>query len=321
MADPRSAIHRCSDPGLEVDHLFVSRAFNAFQARAQAKSLVTFAIGSGTAAEACITLAGRDGVWSNPITGAFGGAAVSQPRLEPAVPELVGHLTDWLRGEAEAHAATFRLPPDCYPDPNAAALENALFRSGWRLDQVDLDQYLPVIAPEAYVAGLGETRQKELRRLVRSGAEFRSKGLAEAPAVYDAIARNRAERGYPMTMAWADLRALAEAFPDRIGFYAVERGGDTLAGAVVIQVAERYAYVFYWGEDPAFRRESPVILLAQGLMGLCSANGVAILDIGVSTEASSPNPGLMAFKASLGCKMASKRTYRLDLRSAITTGG
>lgn len=321
MAGPRSAIRRCSDPGLEIDHLFVSGAFNAFQARAQSKKLVTFAAGDGTATEACITLAGKEGVWSNPITGAFGGAAVSGPRFEAAVPELVRDLSDWLRGEADARAATFRLPPDCYPDPTAAVVENALFQNGWRLDHVDLDQYLPVMPPGAYVASLGETRQKELRRLLRSGAEFRSRDLAEGRAVYDVIARNRAERGYPMTMAWTDLQALAEAFPDRIGFHAVERDGEALAGAVVIRVAAHYAYVFYWGEDPAFRRESPVIMLAEGLMRLCNASGVAVLDIGISTEASSPNPGLMAFKTSLGCATASKRTYRLDVRSAARTGG
>jgi|GEM_PF-1771931 len=312
-ADPKVDISRSSDPGLEVDHLFVGRAFNAFQARVQAKTLATFTAAHQGGGRACITLAGANGVWTSPVTGAFGGAALSEPRLAAAVPALVETLTTWLRSEAQARAATFRLPPDCFPDATAAALENALFRAGWRLDQVDLDQYLPVTSSDAFVAGLGETKQKERRRLLRSGAVFRSKSLDQARPAYDAIEANRAARGYPMTMSWPQLHALAEAFPDRVGFHAVERDEATLAGAVVLQVTPVYAYVFYWGEDPACRREAPLVLLAEGLMRLCHERGASILDIGISTEASQPNLGLVAFKTGLGCRTAGKRTYRLDL--------
>src|SRR6202008_4153962 len=101
-AAPKIEIRRSSDPGLEIDHLFVSRAFNTFQAGACSKTLMTFATAPDAAA--CITLAGADGIWSNPITGAFGGAAVVDPSCEAAIPGLVASLTGWLRGEGRAAA-------------------------------------------------------------------------------------------------------------------------------------------------------------------------------------------------------------------------
>lgn len=309
---PRVEVCRSSDAGLEIDHLFVSRAFNSFQARVQSKTLATFTAAEG-GAQASVTLAGANGIWTNPITGAFGGAALSDPRAIAAVPAVVEALTAWLRSESGGRAAAFRLPPDCFPDVSAATLENALFRTGWRLDGVEVDHYLPVIAPEAFVAALGETKQKEVRRLRRSGAVFRNRSLPQARPAYDAIARNRAARGYPMTMSWEQVHALAEAFPDQVAFHTVEREADTLAGAVTMRITRSYTYVFYWGEDPTFRREIPVMLLAEGLMDLCHRNGVTVLDIGISTEASQPNPGLIAFKESLGCRAASKRVYRLEL--------
>jgi hypothetical protein len=116
-----------------------------------------------------------------------------------------------------------------------------------------------------------------------------------------------------MTMSWTEVAALADAFPGRVAFHAVERAGEMLAGAVVLTITAACAYVFYWGEDPQVRRESPILLLAEGLVAHAHAHGVRILDIGVSTDGSQPNPGLLGFKEGLGCRTAAKRTYVLDL--------
>ena len=103
-----------------------------------------------------------------------------------------------------------------------------------------------------------------------------------------------------MTMAWPQVEALAAAFPDRVRFFGVIRGGTILAGAICLRVTASYLYVFYWGERPEFRKESPVTLLADGLVAYAHSRGVSVLDIGVSTEHSAPNVGLIAFKESSG---------------------
>lgn len=309
MTAPVGQVRQSSDAGLPAETLFVDPAFVAFQAQAQGKRLATFQAGDDLAS---LSFAGRDGVWANPVTGAFGGLG-GAPTSPGMVEALVDAATAWLRDQSGGRQASLRLPPDCFADPNAAALENALFRSGWRLDQVDLNHYLAIAGVEAFTRALGETKQKELRRLKRSGAAFRSLSLDEARPAYEVIARNRAARGYPMTMAWTQVEALARAFPGRVGLHAVEREGVILAAAVLLQVTARYLYVFYWGEDPQVRRESPVTLLAEGLVGMRQAQGVEVLDIGTSTDRSRPNPGLIAFKESLGCRAAGKRTYVLDI--------
>jgi len=311
MPEPVGEVGDAPEAGLPAETLFVDPAFVLFQVQAQAKVLVSVVTEDG---EASLTFAGRDGVWTNPVTGAFGGLG-GAPANPAAVDFLVRTATNLLRRTPGAHASV-RLPPDCFADPHAAALENALFRHGWRLDQVDLDYYLAVTDAEAFRAALGETKQKELRRLKRSGAAFRSLYLDEAQPAYEVIARNRAARGYPMTMAWDQIEALMRAFPGRVGVHAVERDGVILAAAIVLQVTAAHLYVFYWGEDPQVRRESPVTLLAEGLVEMCQAQGVRVLDIGISTDRSTPNPGLIAFKESLGCRAAGKRTYVLDIAPA-----
>jgi hypothetical protein len=307
-------VRRSCDPGLDVDQFFLTRAFNAYQARVQDKALVTFAAWAkdAVAPDACLTIAGSGGHWTNPVTGAFGGLALASGANPASVSRLAGALTDWLGAETGTRRATLRLAPDCFADASTAILENALFRCGWRLLQIDLDQYLPVVAGDVFASNLTETKQKELRRLKRSGARFVSLPSGAARPAYEVIALNRVARGFPMTMTWAQIEDLAAAFPDRVTFHAVERDGGLLAGAVLLSVTASYQYVFYWGEAPLSRRESPVVLLAEGLVHLCHGRGASILDIGASTEDSTPNPGLFAFKQSLGCRTAAKRTYRLD---------
>ncbi|MBS0361100.1 MAG: hypothetical protein JSR98_06945 [Proteobacteria bacterium] len=288
-------------------HLFIDPAFMAYQAGAQGKALETFtAVDSRGAALASLTLAGKDGVWASPITGAFGGVAVQPGAGTEAVVAAVEAASDWLK--AQGHRATFRLAPDGFQDPASGAVENALFRGGWRLAQADLNYHLVAAGAEAFQAGLGETKQKELRRLKRSGAAFMRLPAAAGERAYAVIAANRAARGFPMTMGWPQVRALAEAFPDRTGFAVVERDGRALAGAICLELSADWTYVFYWGEDPDSRRESPVMLLAEGLVAERSVRG-GVLDLGTSTEESQPNPGLIAFKEGLGCRASAKRTY------------
>jgi hypothetical protein len=294
--------------GLPSDTLFVGPEFNAFQAAAQGKTLISFSTPRAQP-RISLTLAGKDGAWSSPVTGAFGGIA-GKP-VGGDVEAVVRAMTAWARAEAPGSRFSLRLPPDCFPDPSAAHLENALFREGWRLKQADLDNYLSV-GGSGFAHGLAASKRNRLNRLKRSGAGFRTLTPDLAQPAHALIARNRAARGYPMTMSWPQIAALAQAFPDRVRFHAVLRGETMLAAAVVLRVAPSYAYVFYWGEEPAFREESPVLLLADGLMEMARHEGVAILDLGTSTEDSTPNPGLMAFKAELGCLTASKRTFSLD---------
>ena len=296
---------RMTDGGLEVDHLFLSAAFNRFQAKAQGKALVSFHAGN-----AALTLAGDAGGWRSPVTGAFGGVAAAGAVSARDIFALADAASAWLR-ETGAKGV-IRLAPDGVWDPNAPALENALHRGGWRLSQVDLNHHLPVVTRDAFFSGLGETKQKEVRRLRRSGAEYHVLDAADGARVHAVIAANRAARGYAMTMAWPQVAALAQAFPQSVSFHGVERAGEMLAAAICLRITSTHRYVFYWGEDPAWRKEAPTTLLAEALMADSHAAGAEILDIGTSTDESAPNLGLIAFKESLGCRTSAKRTYILD---------
>lgn len=298
--------------GPHCDTLFLDGAFNAFQAQAQGKRLVTFAV-RGDASRAALTLGGDAGRWTSPVTGAFGGLACAGVPPASEVFSVVEAASAWLREEAGAISASIRSPPDFLDHPAAAAMENALHRAGWRLDQVEINHHLDLRGSADFRSGLGETKLKELRRLQRSGAVVAEAGPEASQAIYDIIADNRRSRGYPMTMTWPQVEALAASFPDRVRFFGVQRDDLLLAGALCLRITAECLYVFYWGENPQFRKESPVTLLADGLADYALENGFRALDIGISTAQSIPNSGLIAFKESLGCRTSARRTYALEL--------
>jgi hypothetical protein len=298
--------------GPTSETLFLDGAFISFQAKAQGKRLVTFSAGQGRQSVA-LTLGGAKDRWSCPVTGAFGGVVAEGHPRAAAVFSVADAATSWLQREPETASASIRLPPDCFGQPSSAALENALHRTGWRLDQADVNHHLVVGPPAQFLAELSETKRKELRRLERSGATTGEAGLEASRTIYDIIAENRESMGYPMTMTWPQVEALAGAFPDRVRFFGVIRDGTILAGAICLRITASYLYVFYWGERPEFRKESPVTLLAYGLVTYAHACGVSVLDIGISTEHSAPNVGLIAFKESLGCRASSQRIYTFEV--------
>jgi hypothetical protein len=295
---------------VDVETLFLARPFLRHQVVAQDKRLASFGWADG-GTRASLTLAGRDGVWASPITGAFGGLAVCGRAGPAAVQAIVDQVGEWARAEPDVEVVRIRLAPAVFPDPLQPLLQNALFTYGWTLEQLDLNQHLAVRPAEGFAAGLNETRRKELRRLQRSGASFVTLDREHGQAAYDVIAENRAARGYPMTMSWPQVAALLEALPDRVGFHAVVRDGEVLAGAICLQVTASYPYVFYWGERPAHRAESPITLLAEGLVALAYRQNASTLDLGVSTDASILNTGLFAFKQSLGAEATVRPTFVL----------
>ena len=99
--------------------LFVDSSFNCFQSRVQGKRLLEFSISNAAASSVTrLTFGGRDGVWTSPITGAFGGLTwVGEKPAISTVDELLQGATRRLV-LAGAQRLTVRLPPDGYLDPS-----------------------------------------------------------------------------------------------------------------------------------------------------------------------------------------------------------
>ena len=297
-------------------HFFIRNDFLDYQSTIFGIKVIRLGIFSAADQSllAYCAFSGKDGHWQTPITGAFGGVASKKNVPVVALEFLVERIPSMMSSQCSVQSLTFKLPPASFPD-NSPLIANILHRNNWSLTGFDLNYHLTIRPAEEYLAGLGETKRKFIRRLHASGAEFQEAGQVMLETVYRVIERNRSEQGYPMTMSLDAMSALVQRFKYDIRLFAVTLKSRVVASAICIQINPKYLYVFYWGELPEFRKESPVLLLAKGIAEFCFANGFEVMDIGTSSVNSVPNPGLCAFKESLGCRVTQKPIYEWRVKS------
>jgi hypothetical protein len=296
-------------------HFFIRKDFLDYQSTIFGMQVIRLGVFSEADQSllAYCAFAGKDGHWQTPITGAFGGVANKKNVPIDALEFLVERIPHLMSSQCAVQSLTFKLPPASFPD-NSLLIANILYRNNWSLTGFDLNYHLIVRPAEEYLGSLGETKRKFIRRLHASGAEFQEAGHTMLDTVYRVIERNRSAQGYPMTMSLDAMSALVQRFKCDIRLFTVTLESRVVASAICIQIAPKYLYVFYWGELPEFRMESPVLLLAKGIVEFCFSNGFEVMDVGTSSVNSVPNLGLCAFKESLGCRVTQKPIYKWKVK-------
>ena len=101
-------------------------------------------------------------------------------------------------------------------------------------------------------------------------------------------------------MSWTDVQSMLTAFPTRLHLFGAEQDGQLVAAAICVAVSSRVLYVYAWGEIEGAEALSPVSVLADELSNFARVNGFELLDLGTSSVEGIVNPGLLAFKRSLG---------------------
>lgn len=248
--------------------------------------------------------------WFTPVTGAFSDI-FSISNLSSAELELfIQQITQHLLSQEKATAMLWKTPPLYFNSTINSKLHNTLYRLQWQIDAWELNFHLAIADHATFRSRLSDTKRKELNKLNRSGTEFSLvENEAQMRDVYEVIRLNREAQGYPMTMSWEALFALKTQFADDVFFAQLLRDDTLLAGAILLKLNASTLYVFYWGEHPDSRNESPVVKLCEHLYLLAAETGVRYLDIGISTADSQPNEGLMNFKTSLGCETSQKLIF------------
>jgi hypothetical protein len=109
---------------------------------------------------------------------------------------------------------------------------------------------------------------------------------------------------------------MVETFPDDIIIFGGFLHNAMIAAAICVRVNSEILYVYSWGERSGFEGISPVTVIAAALYRFSRSADIACLDVGTSSVQGEPNPGLFAFKKSLGAKPSIKMylSKELDVR-------
>ena len=244
------------------------------------------------------------GVFASPGRAPYGGFDLSPELTDAEVVEFVSS-TETLLQKSGAQRIHMVLPPFCYSPKLGPRVLSILCRMGYVVTRQELNQALVLEPNGATKYGIHAAR-KRLNKARRAGVAARMLGPDEYRAGYGAIAQNRQKKARTLSMSWSDVEAMVTAFPSKLHLFGAEQDGKLLAAAICIAVSARVLYVYAWGEIAGAESLSPVCVLADDISNFARNQGFELLDLGTSSLEGIVNPGLIAFKGSLGASNSLK---------------
>jgi hypothetical protein len=161
---------------------------------------------------------------------------------------------------------------------------------------------------EQYQDSLRRNARKNLNRALESDLRFEKVFPDRYQVVYDVIAKNRAQRGFPLRMSFEQIQQTSQVV--HASFFLVSHLQEPVAAALVFEVSPTIHQVVYWGDLHDFAHLKPMNFLAYKLQEYFVQQDLQMLDIGPSTEIGKLNVGLGDFKESIGCTVSLKYTFK-----------
>jgi hypothetical protein len=239
------------------------------------------------------------GHYRSPRRGTFGSFEFRETLRVEAVEGFVDEVERILRDNG-ARTIEILEPPAILDHPKAAVMYNILCRKGYQVQSPELDYTLAVDKP-TFLEKVEYNLRKRINKCTREGMEARQLDSSLCPQVYEVIARNRAAKGFPMTMTCAAILKMLAVFPDRMAFFGVFASDALVASSICINVGRGMLYVFYWGDLPGYEKSSPISLIAHAIYEYARTHGFSWMGVGTSTKDGIPNYGLINFKREMGC--------------------
>jgi hypothetical protein len=236
----------------------------------------------------------------------FGSFVLTSKNINSDVYSLVEKILSWSQVNGIA-SLIIRSFPEVYQPAHSTLIKDALTESGFSVKWEDITQVINV--REGTQMSLNSHKKRRIRHAASKAFVFRQIPTEYLNEAYSRIVESRESKGYPVTMTLKDLKAMFHVFPNDYLLFGVFDQNTLIAAAVCIKINNEIMYCFYLGDALAYRRDSPITLLINGIFEYCKAHLFKILDLGLSTDKGILNKGLYAFKKSFGSVDSQKLTF------------
>lgn len=189
--------------------------------------------------------------------------------------------------------------PFAYHSENSQILTQLLFRAGYQIQQTELNQHIAIDALPFYQK-IHLSARRRLQKCKKAGFYVEEWLKPDLVFVYEFVKKCRLRKTFPITLSRDAFIHLYLSFPDCFKVFVVKNKKNIIALTVVIVISPSILYSFYPADDEAYLSFSPTILLNEGLYEYSKRNHIKLLDLGISTEKSQPNWGLIRFKQNTG---------------------
>jgi hypothetical protein len=190
----------------------------------------------------------------------------------------------------------------------------ALFRLGAERESCDLACAIDLAEPQS----LSSRRKRGLAKARRAGLEV-ARGTDLIDELWPVVEENLAKRhGARPVHSAAEMRHLAELFPDEIVVAVARREGEPLAG-VVLFLSPRVVHAQYIASTEAGNDAAALDLVFDDCIARARGRGARFFDFGTSNREQGRvlNDGLYEFKRQFGGGGVAYERYELDLTTAV----
>lgn len=254
-----------------------------------------------------IVLGYSGGQWRCPFSAPFGDIECRKPQALEHIYDFISELRHTLADDP----ISITLPPAFYSPDHYAALTGVLANFA-KSTVWDYNYHYPLSQaadPEAYMNS--QARNKYRNALLHP---YRFELTTDIDAAYEVIRQNRESKGYPLAMSLDQVKAtVSPQGPVKADFFLLtdQETGQHAAAAMAYHAAPGIIQIIYWGDAPGHAAARPMNLLPFRIFAHYREQGARIVDIGPSSSAGIPSPGLCRYKESIGCRLALKPTFRL----------
>jgi hypothetical protein len=247
-------------------------------------------------------------IFSSPKKGTFSTIDNSSDLSYQMLSEFLKFIDSFLHYENGAMVSSIKLPPDSHDQTKHTFLLHTLLNLNYKVNLLDINFDLKV-DKDCFESKISYSAKKTLKKNLTHGHESMKLPFSEFDNVYSIIEKNRSEYNYPMSMTRDALKEMLKIFPEKFflfGVYTPAPNRALIASSICIEVQKNILYIFYWGEDPAYRKLSPVTLLSKIIYGYAQDYKFDLLDAGIASSEGKINLGLIKFKQNLGFRASSK---------------
>ena len=246
----------------------------------------------------------------SPLRMSFGGIMAKETVRYSDVESFVQFMISFCQHQ-KVKALKITTYPFSYA-PNLSAIYTHIFlQKGFLVSNADITHYLTL--DDTFEDKLHLSALRRLRKCQKEGFIFEHWEQADLLFVYNFVTRNRNRKNYPVSMSFEDFQSTVAAFPDNYWVFVIRKEQEIIALTVAIVINKDILYNFYPADKEEYLQYSPIVMLMAGLHQFARERGFQILDLGISSDKSKPNNGLIRFKENLACKSSLKLSFSKSL--------
>ena len=240
----------------------------------------------------------------SPLKGTYSGVYCEEDLDLEVLENFIIKCISYTRNKNSFENIYVKLPPLIHDLTGVSKLLNIFLRHNFKIKNFEINHHLKV-TNKKYEQFLSKGNLKKLK-ISEKKYIIDEDNFSKIEELYNVLEINRKSKGNKLSINLDDLKNFTKKFIKNIKIFSVINNNAIIAAAYCIQLSKKILYVFYWGELPIFKSDSPVVYLSKCIYEYSKNKNIEIIDVGTSSVDNIPNHGLVRFKNRIGYKESLK---------------